>query len=624
MKKKIGVLVFSLLLILPLCVSGEEKGIEELFSQGKKAYQTGEYGKALSIFKEIGNIDPTYKKEVIKVYKGLAASRKVSTPFLRRERTGVPKVLKEFEVVRPKEKKVRIKEEPEWETLTAEVSDIILETGTLIDKVLREKLLEEIDLLSVRNSFKRAEKAYRDGLYVEAIRLANKAKGEIEILLKEKEPKKKLLGEIGDKKVTLNLSNSDLQDTLKLIYDLTGVNIVLSSGIKGKVNMNVTDVPLRQVLDLIVDANGLKYIEREGVIRIMTPEEYEKTREAVAKRNKKSFLLQYGDAKTVARVIKETLRIEGVTYDERTNSVIVDLVDSAQADEVSNLIQGLDIPANQVLIEAKLIEVSLFKEHQMGIDWLVASKMIDKVTITGPKFGDVPGSLPTFEGVSLALSHADVNALITALAKEGEVRILQSPRIMTLSGTSASIQSMTTIKYPGDIKTTWRDVGGGVTRPETDYTIEELEVGISFNVVPRILPNETVSLVLEITESKVVAWKEWEFGRAGEPITTTQPETEERFTTQNVILWEGETLIVGGIIAREKRENITKVPFLGNIPLLGHLFKRTTYEDKKREMILFLTPYIIKGYRKGKETVERYEKETEVLKERKPGLIEKF
>jgi len=602
-------------------ISREEKVAQEVtksFEEGEKYYLTKKYSQAYSCFSRVHQLDPAYRAKEVEAYLKLIGYKLGKTP----------KKVEKFEEKELPEKEVQIKKEEDWQVLVKGAEEAILAAGSLLDKVIKTEKLAEKDLLDARFSFAESEKAFEKKQYQEAKRLADKCRYLIEILLSQKEPPKKLLGKIGDTPVTLNLNNADLQESLKLIYDLTGANIVLSPGIKGKVTINVKDLPLREVLNVIVQSNNLQYIEKENVIRIMSKEEYEKSEEGLAKINKKAFPLHYAESTAIAKIVKDTLKIQSVTADPRTNSVLIDVASSSEADKIENLIQSLDLPVSQVLIEAKLIEVVLSDENSLGIDWEMASQVISEIepttTLTGPIFGRASSSLVPVSGVfSFAISNKRVNAVIVAVSKQGNAHALSQPRILTLDGKEAKIEIIEEVPFVSGVTVT-STTRGGVTTYSYSYTIEtRSDIGITLTVTPRIQKDRSVNLHLDIKEIRIVDYLELPISAEAEAIgvRSRTPHTADRITTQDVVVWDGQTLILGGMISTRKSTIVSKVPFLGNIPLLGHLFKKTAYEDTRTELVIFLTPYVIRSFGEGKMLTNE---EKEIEKQPSAGIIEKF
>ena len=589
--------------------------VVESFEKGERAYQERKYAEARSYFLNVQKLEPTYRANEVDAYLKLIECK------LR----GTPRKVEKFEQRDVPEKEVKLKQEEKWQALIAESEEAILSAGKLLDSVRKTKKIHEKDLLDIRLNFSGAEVAFEKKQYKEATRLANKCKYEIEVLLSRREPPKKLLGKIGNTPVTLNLDNADLQQTLKLIYDLTGANIVLSPGIKGKVTINVKDLPLRDVLNVIVETNNLKYIEKENIIRIMSQAEYEKSEEGLTKINQKVFPLHYAEANSIAKIIKDTLKIESVIADPRTNSIIVDVTSTAEADKIENLIRSLDTPVSQVLIDVKLVEVALSKgtpesPNTLGIDWEAASQIISGLepttTLTGPVFGEVAGVLPTGPNLfAFAISNKRMTSVIKALAQQGNVHMLSQPRILTLDGKQAMIDVVEEVPFVTGVTAT-TTTSGGTTTTSYSYTIETRDdVGITLLVLPRIQRDRSVQLHLEIEQIRIIDYLELPI--SSQTTTTSKtPHTADRITTQDVVVWDGQTLILGGMIGTRKGKMVHRVPILGRIPILGALFRKTSTYDERTELVIFLTPHVITSFDEGKRLTD----EKRPLIQKKPGL----
>ncbi len=595
-----------------------ESEAAEAYKAGQAAYWTGNYAEAISHFSRVSAIDPNYKAKNVKAYQSLAEYR-----LRGKKKDGKIAVYQEPRREEIPKKDVLINDNQEWLHLVGETEAVLLDAATYLQKVQASGEVPTEKLIDSNYYLKQARLAFERQEYLDAIRFSYLVKEKTEAAFEAcSPPETKILGKLGETPVTFNVTDLDLKEALKQIYDLTGVNIVLSSGISGRVTMNVKDVPLRQVLDLIVDTNGLKYVEKENVVMIMTPEEYEKTAAGLAARNKKVYPLHFAEAKAVAKVVRESLGIEGVTADVRSNAIIADAASAKQAEEIDTLVRELDVPTNQVLIEAQLLEVTYSKNKALGINFLIQSRMIDSVRLSGPQWGSVPSTLPAeSEGVYFALTHKDFSALFNALAKEGETRLIQSPRIMTVSGTPAVIVTAEQIPY-SQFQTTNVNIGGGIVQPQFTRTVGTVEVGTTFQVIPLIQNNRTVALTVSLTVGRVKEMVRLPLAiSGGSAIYDEYPLIESRSTTQNVVLWDGESLVVGGIMATEDLRDEVRVPVLGKIPVLGNLFRRSHTTQRETELILFLTPRIVLNYEEGRTLTREYQA-LPAGKELKKGIIE--
>jgi len=290
----------------------------------------------------------------------------------------------------------------------------------------------------------------------------------------------------------------------------------------------------------------------------------------------------------------------------------------------------LDSPISQVLIEAKLIEIRTSSESLLAIDWLISSRLVDIIngTLTGPRFGDTPAFTPGDtttlpSGFSFGITNKDVNTLISALATQGDVKLIQSPKITCLNGTSALIS--VTQNYPyiiPEYEETYNPQTGSRTGTKQTVTVYEEEVGTEFEVTPIIQTNRSVFLNLNIYDSRLVEVKKLTAIAAGQHYETEQPIISSRETTQSVTLFDGQTLVIGGLIQSREEKSETGIPFLRKIPILGYLFKKPTYRTEKSELLLFLTPHVITTYKEAEEISRPDVKKAE--KEIEPGILKKF
>ncbi|MCM8809823.1 MAG: hypothetical protein NC934_06620, partial [Candidatus Omnitrophica bacterium] len=287
------------------------------------------------------------------------------------------------------------------------------------------------------------------------------------------------------------------------------------------------------------------------------------------------------------------------------------------------VISTLDTPVSQVLLECKIVEVATSEVNQFSIDWMISSRMIRAIdgTLTGPRFGGdisyTPGltqTLPT--GFSFGVTNRDFNALISALATRGKAKVIQAPKITCINGTTAYI--VVGRNEPYEVLTREEITeptiqGEKRTEKRTSEIFQEL-VGTQFEVTPIIQRNRTVMLNLNIRDTNLIGRK---------PLITTEiPIISERMTTQSVVLYDKETLVIGGMIKSREEAIESGIPFLRKIPILGYLFKKPTFERTKSELLIFITPHIISSYQESVEVSKPDIKKSEEKIE--GGLLEKF
>jgi len=592
--------------------------LDLLYSDAIKSYYQKDYSRAIALLKQIQGLSSEYKKSQIIHYIRSAESRLGKTS---------PATV--YRVQGQPTREIEVNKEGELEALAEEAQKVLLNTAGYLDSVQQEGKLTEFQLLGPRSSLKMAKEAYENSQFTEAIRLANKARFQIDELINQKKPGI-VLGKVADYPVTLNLTDADLNQTLKLIYDLTGANIVLMQGITGRVSINVKDLPLQRVLDLICESNNLKYVEDNGVIKIMTAEEFNRSAAAVKARLRRVYQVHYGDAYSIMKALKETFPTQTIVHEPRTNSIVVEASDEDTAAKIGDIVSSLDSPISQVLIEAKLVEIVLSDENTFGIDWLVSSRLVEALgsggTLTGPRFGDNPNFTPGVSsslpqgGFAFGITNYNVNALIQALSAKGQVRLLQAPKIMCLNGTTAVIAVEQNVPYLIP-QSTVSQQQQTITTSST-FNVYEDQVGTEFMVTPIIQRNRSIFLNLNIYDARLIEIKRLTAVAGGQQYSTDQPVISSRETNQSIVVFDGQTLIIGGMIQDRKELKTTGVPFLQHIPLLGYLFKKPTYSNAKSEMLLFLTPRVVSSYEDAqvvsKPDVQKMEKKIDA------GLLEKF
>lgn len=592
--------------------------LDLLYSDAIKSYYQKDYARSIALFKQIQGISPTYRQSQISHYIRTAESR-----------LGKSGAVEVYKVPGQQIKEVQINKEGELEAMADESQKVLLNAANYLDSVEKEGKLTEFQLLGPKATLKMAREAYENSQYTESIRLANKARFQVDELLTQKKPGI-MLGKVADYPVTLNLTDADLGQTLKLIYDLTGANIVMMQGITGRVSINVKDLPLQRVLDLICEANNLKYVEDKGVIKIMTVDDFNKSSAATKARLRRVFQIYYGDTYSIMKALKETFPLQTIVHEPRTNSIVVDTPDEETATKIGDVVSALDTPISQVLLEAKLVEIDLSDENAFGIDWLVSSRLVEALgsggTLTGPKFGSTPTFTPGSSSTlpentfSFGVTNYDVNSLIQALSAKGKVKLVQAPKIMCLNGTTATISVETNVPYLIP-ESTVSQQAQTITTSAT-FNVYEDQVGTEFSVTPIIQRNRSIFLNLNIYDSRLLEIRRLTAIAGGQQYSTDQPVVSSRETDQSVVVFDGQTLIIGGMVQDRKEVKTTGVPFLQRIPGLGYLFKKPSLSSSKSELLLFLTPRVVSTYEDAnavsRPDIQKMEQKVD------GGLLEKF
>ncbi|PXF63958.1 type IV pilus secretin PilQ [Kangiella spongicola] len=453
-----------------------------------------------------------------------------------------------------------------------------------------------------------------DDLYT--IELKPLSKQEIE---RREREKPKYTGE----KLTLQFQDMDLKAILHTLGDFAGINIVISDDVQGSMALNLVNVPWDQALDIILKSKGLDK-RKDGNVMMIAPAdviaareqqelEASKQQEELAPLRTELIQINYAKAAEIAGLLSASggtdspsigvLSERGaVSVDVRTNTLIVKDV-ASKLEDVRRLINQLDIPVEQVLIEARIVTASDGFARDLGTRFGISDSMnsgevgvsgtvVDAGRINGSVQGDrnqndgFNVNLPVANPAgSLGLSFARladgiiVDMELSALEAENRGEVVASPKVITANQKEAFIKAGEEIPY----------LQGGSSGASN---IQFKEAVLELKVTPQITPDGRVFLDLAITQDtrgeEVLFTTPDGFAVGGAPAINTQ-----EIGTQ-ILVDNGETIVLGGIFQHRTKLDKTKVPLLGDIPLLGWLFRNTSREDSKEELLIFVTPKIIK------------------------------
>ena len=457
----------------------------------------------------------------------------------------------------------------------------------------------------------------------------------------------------GDR-ITLNFQDIPVRSVLQLIADISNLNIVVSDSVTGNLTLRLNNVPWDQALDIVLETRNLAMRE-SGNVRWVAPTGEIAAREqqilrARADRETLEPLrtvmipVSYANASALAELIR-TSRSAGagdgggagllsergsVTLDERTNTLLV--TDTAgQIERVRNLVAELDRPVRQVLIESRIVIARSNFNHELGVRFGVsgsASANGNLITMSGSGaatdrmnnvglarrqfLGQRPGrptllpdaeldddgtleigteglAIPRFEdrlnvnlpvsnaagalGLSLLSSDYLLDLELSALEAQGDGEVISTPRVITANQNEAFIQQGVEIPFE-------EATNSGATNVEFKEAVLELRV------TPLITPDNRVQLDLDIKQDTV--GEIFQTGRGG-----SVPSIDTRQLGTSVLVENGQTVVLGGIFQEERNFNTTKVPMLGDVPVIGALFRRRATQDEKRELLIFITPSIL-------------------------------
>jgi len=397
--------------------------------------------------------------------------------------------------------------------------------------------------------------------------------------------------------VTMHLKDADVRDLLRSFSEFSGLNFVIQPGVRGTVTVQLTDVPWDQALDLILKTNDLGY-ELEGNILRIAPlsklreeaEAEQRLRAAQAQAVPLSTVIKrvsYANASQVASVLRSgsnsvLSRRGSVIVDGRTNTLIIKELPNF-IDTVIAVIETLDIPEPQVMIEARIIETTKRFSRTLGINWGfdgIASAATGNTTgLQFPNNGSIDGNVNLAQagngtlGISLGnvLNTFTLDIALQAAETDGLINILSAPRITTLNNESASIQSGLQIPIQ--------------TVANNTVSVQFVNATLQLSVTPHVTAEGTVLMDIDIQKREpLLAFAV--AGASNAPISTKDASTR-------VIVRDGGTTVIGGIYEVTSDEGQDRVAGLWKIPLLKHLFKNNRQSEENEELLIFITPRVV-------------------------------
>lgn len=411
-------------------------------------------------------------------------------------------------------------------------------------------------------------------------------------------------------KLTLNFQKIDVREALNVIADFTGTNMVISDTVSGNITLRLKDVPWDQALDIILQSRGLAMRKIGNVIQVAPSAEiaakekleltsHQEISELQDLRTE-SFQISYQKADAIATLLssdkQRILSKRGsAVVDARTNTLFVqDTPD--RLDEVRKLIKQIDVPVRQVMIEARIVEATDNFSKNLGVRLGYNSNDAFSVGNSSRLFGNIgansvvggplagttmPANTPnvnlpsagTAGTFSMLLFNSSVSKLLsvelTALETDSKGKIISSPRVVTSDQTEATIATGTEIPYQ-------QASSSGATN------VAFKSATLSLSVKPQITPDDNIIMDIKVNKDSVGQLY------AGVPSINTNS------VTTQVLVENGGTVVIGGVYLQQQSNGVNKVPLLGDIPVLGYLFRSTAKLDNKSELLVFITPKIIK------------------------------
>lgn len=387
--------------------------------------------------------------------------------------------------------------------------------------------------------------------------------------------------------VSLNLENAELKTVLRAMAKYNRRNIIIAGDIKGTVSMTLHNVSWDRAFQEIVNAGGLDYVEQGGIIRVASRDKLAtemKNREQSRELQTNVYRIEYAAASELTGSLQKILSNRGsIQVDKRSNSLVITDVDYKH-EEIAQMLRILDQPSMQVEIMARIVDIDISASRDLGISWQVSNMADAGLNIQSP--GPVnPNALPGVQvpdllpaagrptvSIGTMRSFAQLDATLNVLETKGKSNTISNPRITAVNNKEASIVGGK--KIPLSI----RDASGNTQT--TLYTI-----GMKLTTTPHI--NSANNIILDV-KTEISDLDPTATILGGVVILTNEAETQ-------IVLNDGETAVIGGLVQTKGAKTVKGVPILMDIPILGALFRSTTTADSKREILIFLTPHVVRS-----------------------------
>lgn len=400
----------------------------------------------------------------------------------------------------------------------------------------------------------------------------------------------------GDK-LSLNFQDIDVRSVLQLIADFTHLNLVASDTVQGGITLRLQNVPWDQALDLVLKTKGLDQRKIGNVLLVAPADEIaarerqemetQKQIEDLAPLRRELLQVNYAKAADIAKLFQSVTGTEAkagergsITVDERTNNIIAYQTQD-RLEELRKIVAQLDIPVRQVMIEARIVEANVDYDKSLGVRWGGAIRKGNwNASGAGDGASSSSASSPFVDlgvanntsgiGVAFITDNVLLDLELTAMEKTGNGEIVSQPKVVTSDKETAKILKGTEIPYQ-------EASSSGAT------SVSFKEASLSLEVTPQITPDNRIIMEVKVTKD------EPDYLNKVQDV----PPIKKNEVNAKVLVTDGETIVIGGVFSNTQSKVVDKVPFLGDVPYLGRLFRRDAVSEKKSELLVFLTPRIM-------------------------------
>jgi type IV pilus assembly protein PilQ len=398
-------------------------------------------------------------------------------------------------------------------------------------------------------------------------------------------------------KMSINLKNSDIRNVLTMIGELTGLNIVISPNIQDTITANLEDVTVRAALDAILKPNNYSYFVQDNIIIVKDLDT-----QLIGELESVVIRLKYINSNDLQAPLSTVLTARGTvqsflpvaSISGQTGPPNMAIVSDVQENipRILSMVKQLDKPIKNINISIKFIETQLDTSKSYGLDWTSSPVQL------GGSGNDTINFPISMNNITVAtINPSQLTSALKIMQARGKSKLLSSPQVTTLDNHQAVTEVTTTVYIEGLSSGNTNNAGSGSanqTNAANNFTgmgfygamntVQEKDIGIKLQVTPRINENNIITLLVDATVEALLSAAE---------ISTDKPRSTKRTVQTQVSVYNGETVIVGGLIAENIIRNKKFVPILSAIPIIGYFFKTTSVQREQRELLMFITPTII-------------------------------
>ncbi|MFQ5916243.1 MAG: type IV pilus secretin PilQ, partial [Candidatus Binatia bacterium] len=410
-------------------------------------------------------------------------------------------------------------------------------------------------------------------------------------------------------RISLDFKDADIKNVFRLLAEVSGLNIVVTDDVARKVTVRLVDVPWDQAMDILLDTNGLGSEQVGNVVRISSVGRLRAERDAIkaaqdAEENleplKDSYVkINYAKVEDLKDKVREVLSNRGkVITDERTNTLVIRDI-KKNTEDAHELVRRLDTRTAQILIESNLIETTPSFARSLGFDLDFDVNLrtaprrlatLDSAAGAGAPFAGPLTPSPLGLTYSVILDRVgvfeNINATLTAAEAEGNLRIISRPSVVTLNNVESTIQSLRIVRITLPTGTT-NIASGPAAAAGAAVATESVNIGITLSVTPQVSSDGFVLLNIGVKSSSIAT------NTLGGTVVPFDELSREAIS--NVLIKDGETVVIGGIMKDTRSSDESGVPYLKDIPVIGWLFKRFSQDKTFEELMVFITPRILEG-----------------------------